>query len=167
MKSLQLTEEMYAEHQARVRAGRKGLALDAIEHAGVDRVAAESIAPPRPQRKLIRQDKGPNKIEAAFADEVLYLRKVRGEILRYEFEAVRLKLASGLKYTPDWCTWQSGDNYLRFYEIKGEKRNGRVYARDDAVAKIKSAAREYPMWGFFLVWRDEVTKEWQEQKVIA
>lgn len=133
---------------------------------------APQPAKPAQQRHLIRQtQRGPNKSEMAFANEVLYWRKLRNEVERYEFEPIRLRLANGVTYTPDWCAWLRTDRprlgqRLTFYEVKGEKRQGRTIVRDDASAKIKIAATQYPEFQFVLVWKDQSSGQWQEQPVL-
>lgn len=134
---------------------------------------------PPQQSKLIRQQtKNPrNHTEQAFENEVLYWQKLKGEILRYEFSAITLKLKSnGVRYTPDFFVINadgpslnlsnSGLTIITFYECKGEQRGNRVIVRDDASVKIKTAANDFPEWRFVLVWKDPITKVWQEQKVL-
>lgn len=158
-----LTEQQYTT----LLASRRGLAADAMERAGIERVSEEI----KGQRALIRQSsKGPNKIEAAFANDILYWRKLRQDIVKYEYEAVTLRLANGVTFRPDWYVvevraFDSELNRIVFYEVKGEKRHGKVKARDDAAAKLKVAASTYPEFRFVLVWKDE-QGTWQEQSVL-
>ena len=135
------------------------------EQFGELRSARERHGIPAKTRSLVRQTaKTPNQTETAFQSDVLYWRKLRGEIDRYEFEPLRLKLGNGVCYTPDFCVWRDPQS-LAFYEVKGEKRKGRVIVRDDASVKIKIAASRYPEWQFVLVWR-EANNTWQEQIVL-
>ncbi len=89
---------------------------------------------------------GLNKTEQAYA-RVLHLRKLAGEILRYEFEAVRLTLGARLTYTPDFYVLEH-DMVPTFHEVKGSAAfkldpTGRV--------KIKLAAERFPEFRFIAV----------------
>jgi hypothetical protein len=89
-------------------------------------------------RRAIRQSRRePNKTERRFEQEYLKPMLMSGQIDRCgEHESIRLKIANGLTYTPDWPTWKDGR--LQFWEIKG----ARLW--DDAIVKLKIAARAYP-----------------------
>lgn len=115
--------------------------------------------------KLIRQSsKGPNKTEAAFQADVLYWRKLRGEIADYyEHDSITLRLANGVRYTPDFPVIAL-DGSLRFYEVKGTKRKGWNPVQDDASVKVKTAASLYLRHKFYLVWKQDGV--WQEQEVL-
>ena len=71
--------------------------------------------------------------------------------------AMKLQLASGCWYEPDIFAWDAHLNRLLAYEVKG-------FARDDAVVKLKVAARVYPWIAFWLVWKDK--GQWQEQPIL-
>ena len=117
------------------------------------------------QSKIVRQatrDKR-NKLERSFEAEVLYWHKLRGEIADYKSQAIRLQLANGVTYLPDYYVL-GNDRSGTFIEIKGEKRNGRTIARDDAAVKIKIAAKEYPEFRFHLAWKSR-SGEWRYQIV--
>ena len=123
------------------------------------------------QPHLIRQQQSDkrNRAEQAFEAEVLCARQLRGEIVTYyEHEAIPLRLANGLKYNPDYPAIEinpAGGVRLVFFEVKGEQRQGRVRARDDAVVKIKQAAAKFTHFRFVLVWKNPATGEWLEQEV--
>jgi hypothetical protein len=156
MATARLTEQQYAE----ILAARQRTAISSNSPA---------VAPKPKTQELIRQSsKTPNQTELAFENDVLYWRKLRGEVIDYyEHGAITLKLANGLKYTPDYPALlidEHGGLKLTFYEVKGEKRNGRVKARDDAIVKIKIAPKEFPHFRFILTWKDEAGN-WQEQLV--
>lgn len=87
-------------------------------------------------------------MEEAFA-ELLTLRKNAGEIQDYQFEAVKLRLAKNTFYT---CDFLAVGEHVTFYEVKGFKE-------DDAMVKIKVAARLYPWFEFIMVTRDR--KSWK------
>ena len=76
-----------------------------------------------------------NKTEARWRD-VLVSRKYRPV---WE-QAIRLKLAERLHYTPDFASILCG--VLTFWEVKG------AFERDDAIVKLKSAAKLFPDFNF-------------------
>lgn len=53
----------------------------------------------------------------------------------YGFEAIKLRLAQGAYYTPDFAVIEAGR--LSFVEVKG-------FWRDDALVKFKVAAEQFP-----------------------
>lgn len=80
-----------------------------------------------------------NKTEQAYA-ALLEQRKLAGEILHYQFEAMALKLAKLTTYTPDFFIINS-DGSIEFHEVKGFwQGTGRV--------KIKVAAENHPWFVF-------------------
>jgi hypothetical protein len=109
------------------------------------------VAAPIIQGKRVRQDKPMNKLEEEFGE---WLARTFPAYRRYP-QAIRLKLANGVTYTPDWFC----PDILKFYEVKGPIN------RDDAVVKLKQAPHEHPWARFSLVWKDESTGEWQEQEI--
>jgi len=76
-----------------------------------------------------------NATEAAYAS-VLASRQAAGEVAWYRFEGVKLRLADATFYTPDFAVMLS-DGLLEMHEVKG-------HWQDDARAKIKIAADQYP-----------------------
>lgn len=169
-------EEVEA-HNARVRAAREGrgnpAASDAVMQAARERHKGWTSASASRQAKqaakapaLIRQSgKRPNKTEAAFENEILYWRRLRGEIAHYHaHDAVTLQLANGLRYTPDFRVIEN-DGRTSFYEVKATRRGKWNPVQDDAAAKIKMAAAVYPHDRFVLTWRQDGA--WQEQEVKA
>jgi len=82
-----------------------------------------------------------NKTERRYADE-LYKLQLAGDILGYQYEPIKLRLAKGTFYTPDFLVIYP--EHFEFHEVKG-------FARDDAMVKIKVAARLYPWFKFVLV----------------
>jgi len=83
-----------------------------------------------------------NRTEAEFAATVLEPRKLVGEIINYEFEAVTLKLAPDCRLTPDFMI-EYPDKSLEFIDVKGA---GPV--QEDSVIKMRLAARLFPRWCF-------------------
>lgn len=76
-----------------------------------------------------------NKTEAAY-DRDLRDAQSLGDILWYRFEGLKLRLADNTFYTPDFAVMAS-DGVMECHEVKG-------FWRDDARAKIKIAAEQYP-----------------------
>lgn len=166
--SMRLTAQEFSAMLARRSRRGKGLSPDAIERAGVDLVAAE-VALERQTRLIRQQTKDPrNQLEKMFEFEILYWRKLRGELLDYYgHQSLRFKLANGDFFSPDYPAIEinpAGGVRWVLFECKGERRGGKVKARDDAVSKIKHAAREYQHCRFVLVWRD--SGEWMFQEVL-
>jgi hypothetical protein len=80
--------------------------------------------------------KQPNKWESAYAAEVLDPLLLTGEIIWYGFEAEKLRLAGKTYYTPDFVVLTK-ELRKEFVEVKG-------FVRDDAIAKLKIAAEQFP-----------------------
>ncbi|WP_312589002.1 DUF1064 domain-containing protein [Comamonas terrigena] len=76
-----------------------------------------------------------NKTEAAY-DQHLALLQHAGQILWRRFEGLKLRLADNTFYTPDFAV-MAADGVIECHEVKG-------YWQDDARAKIKIAAAQYP-----------------------
>lgn len=83
-----------------------------------------------------------NKLEASFA-AVLESWRREGKIVCWQYEAIRLVTADRTTYCPDFFVMLN-DGTLGFYETKG-------FWRDDARVKIKTAARQFPMYFFTAV----------------
>lgn len=77
-----------------------------------------------------------NKTEAAYEAEVLKPALMAGDVLWYRFEGVKLRLADGTFYTPDFAVLNR-TGLVECREIKG-------WWTDDARVKIKVAADQYP-----------------------
>lgn len=88
-----------------------------------------------------------NKLESAWA-EVLELRRAAGEFLTWEFEGIRLQLAPGCWYTPDFFVQCAGKLPV-CYETKG-------FMREAARVRLHVAAAKYPCFDFYLVRRRRV-----------
>jgi hypothetical protein len=76
-----------------------------------------------------------NKTEAAYERDLRDAQAL-GDILWYRFEGLKLRLADNTFYTPDFAILAS-DRVMECHEVKG-------FWRDDARAKIKIAAEQYP-----------------------
>ncbi len=107
----------------------------------------------------IKQSKGgrkKNKTETRFELSYLGPMLVDGALRVVRFEAVTLRLANGLVYTPDfWAITRANETV--FYEVKGP------YIREDGKIKLKMAAQTYPDYTFYLArWADN---EWWIERV--
>lgn len=85
-----------------------------------------------------------NKTEQAYADH-LRLLMLAGEVLSYEFEPLKLRLADKTFYTPDFMVVRKG-GLIELHEVKG-------FWEDDARVKIKVAAKQHWMFTFVGVMR--------------
>lgn len=86
-----------------------------------------------------------NKTEAAFASEVLEPLKWAGKLKDYKYESIKLRLASGAWYTPDFDCYRI-DGWLMFYEVKG-------FIREASLVRIKVAAEQHPQHKFVMVFK--------------
>lgn len=82
-----------------------------------------------------------NKTERKYAD-YLYMEQLRGQIISYEFEPIKWKLAFHTFYTPDFFIVYP--DHFKFVEIKGFKR-------DDAIVKFKMAREKYPYFKWEMI----------------
>lgn len=76
-----------------------------------------------------------NKTEAAY-EATLKARQAAGEIVWFEFEGMKLRLADKTFYTPDYAVMLASGQ-IEFHEVKGRWE-------DDARVKIKVAAKDFP-----------------------
>lgn len=111
-------------------------------------------------KKIIRQSgRTPNETELRFESDYLKPMLAAGEINRYRFESIRLKLANGGWYKCEW-TAVNAAGVLVFFEVKG----GRPRQREAGILTIKVAAAAYPEFQFFLAqWKDG---EWTIQRIL-
>lgn len=84
-----------------------------------------------------------NKLEAEY-HEHLHAMKESGEIVKFGYESIRIKLADKTTYLPDFAVLLPTGEY-QFHEIKGGIWIG------DARVKIKVAAEQYPEFSFVAV----------------
>lgn len=75
---------------------------------------------------------------------------------RQIMEIVALRLADRTTYNPDFYLMLP-DGSIGFHETKG-------FWRDDARAKIKMAAEQFPEWFFVAVQWDSKAKEWRFER---
>ena len=79
-----------------------------------------------------------NKTEAAY-EALLNAQQAAGQILWHRFEGLKLRLADGCFFTPDFAVL-TDTHEIECHEVKG----ARAIFRDDAKVKIKCAAEMYP-----------------------
>ena len=103
---------------------------------------ARSKRPQKPQGEM-------NKTEASYA-YVLKMRQLAGEILHYDYEPERLRLADNTYYVPDFRVLMA-DGTIEFHEVKAVTVNGKVLCEDDARVKFKVAAELHWMYGWRMV----------------
>jgi hypothetical protein len=72
----------------------------------------------------------------------LSLQQMAGVIRRWKHEGIRLKLANGAWYKPDFMVWHN-DGLIELEEVKGAWREA-------ARVRWKVAIEQYPMFGFSL-----------------
>jgi hypothetical protein len=100
---------------------------------------SEKATPVRAKSREV--PKAGNKTEQEYGGR-LEARKRSGDIIEYAFEAVTLKLAFDLRYTPDYFV-VAGDGTIEFHEVKGPQ------VWDDGRDKCKEAAHLFPWFVFF------------------
>lgn len=84
-----------------------------------------------------------NQTESRYA-ELLEARKLRSEIISWDFESITLKLADGCRYTPDFAVWNA-DGTIELVDVKGA---GPVDPKSRV--KIKVAAERFPQFCFVM-----------------
>lgn len=100
----------------------------------------------------IKKENGMNKTEYAYSVFLDALQSA-GEVSKWEFEAVKLRLAKNTFYTPDFLVVTQ--SRIEFHEVKG-------FWRDDARVKIKVAAKLFPWFAFFAVKKTKTGWEYEE-----
>lgn len=81
------------------------------------------------------RNQGMNKLEKEY-EHHLECKKIAGQILWYEFEKIKFKLADNTFYTPDFAV-MNREGYIEIHEVKG-------FWEDDARVKIKVANNLFP-----------------------
>ena len=120
---------------------------DAQADAGAG-ASSVSTSSPKPRRGVM------NKTEARYAAE-LEARALAGELSWWAFERVRLRLANGAWYCPDFVV-STAAGEIEMHEVKGS------HIREAAMVRLKVAASLYP-FRFVLV---QFTKAGQTSKEI-
>ena len=97
-----------------------------------------------------------NKTEQSYAEDVLDLALARGDIRWYKFEAIKLRLADGTFYEPDFLVL-TDKSLLECHEVKG------AYLAEMSLVKPRVAASMFP---FRFVLAQKVRKgEWKIEEV--
>jgi hypothetical protein len=106
---------------------------------------------------------GMNGTEGAYK-LALAVQKAKGEIEHYEYEPLTLKLADGVRYTPDFMVIRDG--IIELHEVKAGRidKSGNVKAitEDASRIKLRIAAESYP---FRFVLAVLSKKGWQIEEV--
>ena len=96
-----------------------------------------------------------NRTERAYADH-LNLLCLAGEVRRYAYEAITLRLAERTTLTPDFLVCMT-DGTLELHDTKVIYRHKtRPHVEDDAAVKIKVAARQFPEFRICIAYLDPV-----------
>ncbi len=126
--------------------------MQATMDANYRAYVAHGIATQEPRRGRM------NKLETAYARHLEEL-KHQDEVIWFDFEPFKVRLANGAWYTPDfavmlWST-KGGETTARleFHECKG-------HWREAARVRIKVAADKYP-FRFVAVTKERKTGEWR------
>jgi len=93
-----------------------------------------------------------NKTERAFYD----LQRVNADNLFLGVQCLTFKLGDDCRYTPDFIVIRKTGAIA--YEVKG-------FMRDDALVKLKTAARSYPFFKFIVVTKSG--SQWSEKEIKA
>lgn len=99
-----------------------------------------------------------NKTEAKYHAEMLQPALDTGFYAWCEYEAITLRLAKGVRYTPDFVTMRS-DGLMEVFEVKG-------YMNDRDRVKLRVAAEQFP-FRFYLVTKQLVREGggWKVEEV--
>lgn len=133
---MRMTLEQFAAHQSRTGGIKPGVQASLLD---ASRRRDQKPSPLAAMRAKGRMKTGEmNGTEAAYAAH-LEARKQAGEVLWYEFEAIKLKLSDNTHLTVDFSLMLA-DGTLELHDVKGSKA---IY-QDDAKVKMKWAAQRYP-----------------------
>ena len=125
-----------------------------------------SQAETRPTAKRrLRQSSKPllNDLEEAWAVHLTPVVVSSG--CRFFAQSITFRLASGVRYTPDFFSfdWPAlGEvNRPTAWEVKGPQQ-----IQDDAAVKLKVFAAQYPQVRTILVWKEKGSLVWQTQRIL-
>lgn len=165
-----ITEKEFSKLQSRVRGGVVGTRRESIglKCATEQSEASETPVPTGKARALlvrsmpIIEGAGSNpapspyksKLEASYAQYLDVLKHI-GEITFWRYEPFGLKLADRTFYHPDFFLMLP-NGHIEIHEVKG-------FRRDDAMVKLKVAAKQFDWWRFVLVSR--VRGVWEMREV--
>lgn len=90
----------------------------------------------------------PRKLYASKAEEryaaILQSQQRAGQIRGWRYEGLTLKLADGVRYTPDFLVVEN-DGAMTLLEVKG-------FMREAARLRLRIAVEMYPAFRWFLIW---------------
>lgn len=154
-----LPERARAEAELRYRETWRGHNAAQARYEARDRAGDKTPAAPYVAKKSPEPRPRMTKTEARAAAEILEPMKQRGEIARYCFEAIKLKLpADRMTYTPDFPYWFP-DGRVGLLEVKGFPGWKRAY--EDSWMKVKLCRQAYPEFPLTVaVWNGK-TREWE------
>lgn len=115
---------------------RRGSFAQSSVNKILEKAATRSATPPRHSPM--------NKLEAAYAQKI-ELERLAGMWQWWAYEPIKLRLAAGAWYTPDFALLDPG-GHLIIHETKG-------HWREAAMVRIKVAAELYPFFRFVAVTR--------------
>lgn len=81
--------------------------------------------------------------------------KLDGSVRRFQFEGLKLRLAKGAYYTPDFLVFKD-DGSIELHETKG-------FMREAARVRLLGAAELYPEFQFVLV--KKIKKRWNIERI--
>ena len=116
--------------------------------------------PSRPASPKERRPRGSyrSKTEASFAQfEDLQVRA--GVLKAWRYESIRLKLAEGVTYIPDFIEVLPDDSVV-FVEVKGRKGSG-FWTLPVSRVKVRLAATLFPWWKFAITWPGARLGTWE------
>lgn len=100
-----------------------------------------------------------NRTETAYSKHLDILKSL-GDVLWWEFEAIKLKLADNTHVTPDFAV-MNGAQELEFHDTKGSF----AMIEDDAWAKVKIADSKFPFRFFIVAPIDRKFSAWKVEEV--
>lgn len=122
-------------------------------------IIPESPKPPpaKPPKRIRQSSRQMNKLEAEFKAWAEQNYKYLGMNLKYE--AITLKLANGVRLTPDFVSTSNNESdATTFFEVKGK------HAWEDSMVKLKIAAKEWDCFVFHLCWKEN--GQWYMQEIL-
>lgn len=99
-----------------------------------------------------------NKTEAAYARHLMG-RQAAGDVLWWAFEGLTLRLGNRCSYTPDFVV-QMADRSIELHEVKG----ARAIYRDDARAKTRMTASNFPFRMLAVYPTDSACAAWETEE---
>lgn len=111
--------------------------------------------------RAIRRPGLMNKTEQRYSAHLDAL-QLAGEVLRWDFEALTLKVGPDCRLTPDFWVVHP-DLSMTLVDVKGTKGEG-FYAEGDALVKIRAAAEKFPHFRFVIAWFT-VMEGWKEKEI--